>query len=136
VGTWEVQEVDLRALYAEAGWEEPPHTPAVYRGLDAEYQLIWLRLFVAAGTGSKDPISAYFGPVEQDYRVKPQTRMSQTLDNPTSFYLRLAEKHVRDRNYARAMEAYQQALALSPGDRRALEGVEQIRQHPDWSLQR
>jgi uncharacterized membrane protein len=131
VGTWVYQEIDLPALYAEVGWEPPPFKLAVFRGLDADFQLLWLSLMVATTAETGEEISAYFGPFEQDYHVTPQLRMAQALDDPAAYYIRSAQTHIRDRNYLRALEAYQQALKFSPDSAEALEGVEQVRQHLD-----
>jgi uncharacterized membrane protein len=131
VGTWIYQEIDLPVLYAGAGWEPPPFKPAVFRGLDADFQLLWLRLMVAATADTGEEISAYFGPFEQDYHVTPQLRMAQALDDPAAYYIRLAQTHSRDRNYLRALEAYEQALWFSPYSTEALEGIEQVRQQLD-----
>jgi hypothetical protein len=136
VGAWTYQEIDLPALYAGAGWESPPFRPAVFGQVDADFQLLWLRLMVTTGTETTGQISAHFGPIEQDYRLSPQTRMAQTLDDPGDFYLRLAQRHVRDRNYLRALETYQQALNFSPENSEALEGIQQMRQLLSGSLER
>jgi len=129
VGVWTLQEIDLPALYAEAGWDPPPFEPAVYRGLDADFPLMWLRLMVATSGDSGKVVSATFGPLEHDYRVAPQDRMAQILNDPAGFYLRLARAHAQDRNYQRAIEAYQEALRFSPGNAEALQGLERVREH-------
>jgi hypothetical protein len=127
-GTWSRTEIDLPALYAEAGWDPPPLVPAVHRGVDAHFQLMQFRLLVETASQGEADLVVAFGPIEQDYRVEPQQRMAQTLDNPAGFYLRLAQTHVRDRNYRRALEAYQQALRWAPDSRDAQTGVDQVLQ--------
>lgn len=128
-GAWSLQEIDLPALYAEAGWDPPPFAPAVYRGLDADFQLVWLRLMIATPAETRQVPSAYFGPIEYEYQMDPQDRMAQILDDPADFYVRLARAQAQDRNYWRALEAYQQALRFSPGNAEALEEMQQLREH-------
>jgi hypothetical protein len=134
VGTWTYQEIDLPALYAEVGWEPPPWIPAVFRGLDGHFQLLWLRLLVETSAETEGDLTATFGAIEQDYRISPELRMAQTLDDPAGFYIRLAQTHVRDRNYARAVEAYEQALQWDPSNAKALAGLEQVQQKLDGRL--
>ena len=130
-GTWHRAEIDLPALYAEAGWDPPPFVPALHRGVDAHFQVMQFRmLFETASQGEAD-LAVAFGPIEQDYRVEPKQRMAQTLDNPAGFYLSLAQTHVRDRNYRRALEAYQQALQWAPESIDARTGIEQVRHQLD-----
>lgn len=126
--TWVYQEIDVLAAYAEAGWPLPALRPTTYRDLDMDFRLVHLRLLLAAD-GPVDDLQAYFGPIEQDnYRVEPQTLMAETLDDPTSYYIRLAESYVRGRNYSRALEAYQRALHYSPDNSQARDGMERVRQ--------
>lgn len=126
---WTYQEIDLVSAYAEAGWFLPPLKRTSYRGLDIDLRTVNLRLFLAVN-GSQGKLQAYFGPIEQDnYRIEPKTLMAETLDDPAGYYIRLAESHIRSRNYSRALEAYQRALQYSPNNSLVIDGIERIKQH-------
>ncbi len=127
VATWVRQEIDLQALYAEAGWPLPPFVPTVFRNVEADFQLIWLRLMVTGRSDSAQPLVAEFGPIEQDYTTTPQDRMAQILDDPAAYYVRLGETYERDRNFDRAQEAYEQALDFEPDNTAALAAIEQLK---------
>lgn len=126
VDAWVYQEIDLDALYAEAGWPAPPFVPAVFRNVNADFQLIWLRLMVMARSDSPQTVSAVFGPIHQDYEVSPQFRMAQTMDDPAAYYVRLGQTYVLERNFVRARDAFEQALEFEPDNVAALTGIEQL----------
>lgn len=111
--TWNLQQIDVPAAYAEAGWRLPEPSPARYRGLDIDLRLVHVSLFLAA-RGPAGKLQAHFGPVvQEDYCVAPRTLMAETLDDPVSYYLRLVELYSRDRNTIRASEARQRAIQYS-----------------------
>lgn len=126
-GEWSYHEIDLRAVYAEAGQPLPPLRRVSYRGMSLDAQEIELRLLFIAG---ESPINeAIFGPLAQkDYRVPPPALMAETLDDPAAYYARLGEAYERERNYQRALEAYRRALDFAPGRADLLEGVERVKQ--------
>jgi hypothetical protein len=111
--TWSLQQIDVVSAYAEAGWDFPVLERADYRGLSADFRLVNLRLFLLVD-GSRDTHQARFGPIEQnDYRIKPEVLMAETLDDPTGYYTRLADVYREERNYSRALQAYERALDFS-----------------------
>jgi hypothetical protein len=107
---WSLQQIDVPAAYAEAGWRLPEPRAALYRGLDLDLRLVQVSLFLAAH-GPAGERQAHFGPIVQDdYRVEPRALMAETLDDPAAYYLRLVELYSRDRNSVRASEAGQRAI--------------------------
>lgn len=129
--TWVFREIDLDALYAEAGWPPAPFVRTVFRDVDSDFQLIWLRLMVTAQSDTPRTIDAVFGPLDQGYTLSPQFRMAHTMDDPADYYVRLGEAYVRERNYDRAQEAFEQALKFEPDNTSALIGIEQLNSWPD-----
>jgi hypothetical protein len=117
--TWLRAEIDIEAGFREAGWSIPPYTYVNYRGLDGYMRMVTFRLILVARE-SKGSLQAAFGPIEQTgYRIPPESLMAETLDEPAQYYMRLAEEHVRNRNYDRALAAYRQALAFMPDETEA-----------------
>ena len=43
--------------------------------------------------------------------------IQETFDNPADYYTRIAEYHLRSRNFDRALDAYEQALRYDPDNR-------------------
>jgi hypothetical protein len=114
--TWVYQEIDFRAIFAEAGWELPTSQIVTYRDSEGDYALAVLRLTLAV-TGSVGEVEAVFGSIEQRaVYIEPSHLMAETFANPRDYYARLAESHLRMRNYHRAIEAYQTALGYAPHD--------------------
>lgn len=121
-GQWSYQVIDFPSIYAQAGWPTPAPTPSVYRTINADLSLVMLHLF-ASSPGGQGDAQAYFGPIVQDYGVNSQALMASTLDDPVGYYMRLADSYVQERNYGRAIEAYQRALVYAPGNAEAIEGM-------------
>ena len=72
--------------------------------------------------------SAVFGPIQQgEYRVTPQSLMTETFDDPAGYYVRLGEAYLSSRNPRRALEAYQRALDFAPGDPGILSKIESVK---------
>jgi len=121
---WTYQSVDVQTAYAEAGWPLPQMKRISHRGLNVDWRLITLSLYVSAETPMET--NAYFGPIEQsDYRVPPQALMAEALNDPADHYVRAGEAYLYNRNYTRALDSFQRALAFTPNDPRALSGLEQ-----------
>jgi len=126
-GVWIFQVVDLPEVYRQLGWAMPDLRRTLYRGLDIDAQVIQLRLLVASDRAPE--IVGFFGPIIQsDDHPAPQTLMADTLNDPAGYYQRLGEAYERDRNIARALEAYQRALGFAPGNTEILASVERMRQ--------
>lgn len=115
-GEWVRQTVDLPAIYAEAGWPAPEPTYTVFRQMEADLSLTTLRLTFAV-TGAAEPVTAYFGGLEQASVYQDPTELMDVIfDDPAAYYARLAAQHERMRNYNRAVEAYDTALRYTPDD--------------------
>lgn len=112
---WVYQQIDLAQTYADLHWPIPGLQPILFRGLASDFRPVRLRLFVAA-SGQKGPVVAYFGPIVQDYRIPPETLMAEVLADPAAYYVRLGDAYLKQSNYRRAIDAYQQALDFSPGN--------------------
>ena len=117
--TWIRAEFDIEHAFQQAGWSMPAYSRVNYRGLDTYMRMVTFRLILAA-YGSTDSLMAAFGPIEQTgYRLSPEALMTETIEDPAQYYLRLAEDHVHNRNYDRALAAYNQALTLMADDAEA-----------------
>jgi hypothetical protein len=113
---WSYVEIDPQAIYARAGWQLPPLQNTSYRGVNTDVRLLNMRFFAAASSG-KGRFDAYFRPVQQaDYGPAPETLMDETFKDPAEYYTRLGDIYLKQANYSRAIEAYQQALGFSPDD--------------------
>ncbi|MDX1995563.1 MAG: hypothetical protein SF029_24480 [bacterium] len=118
VREWSLQRIDLRAVYAAAGWELPPFRAIVYRELELDWRLIEVRLVLAGRT--EQPISAYIGGIVQPLeRVSPRTLMQESLANPVETYQRIAAWHLRMRNEHLALAALETALTYADADQQA-----------------
>jgi hypothetical protein len=125
--TWTYQEIDLARLYQNIGWDLPDLEPHVYRRIDADLRTLDLSLFLSTD-GVKDRAGVYFGPIEQEeFGVAPETLMAETLNDPAGYFVRLSERYIADRNYARALEALERAWELSPGDQPISDRMEALR---------
>jgi hypothetical protein len=130
VGRWSYQAVDLAELYQEVGWDLPPLRPSVYRDVDADFRVVQMSLFAASDGATSPNVTEpaddapgswseriYFGPVEQEaLQPDPETLMAEALHDPAAYYLRLSERHVAARNYARALVALERAREFVPDD--------------------
>lgn len=127
---WALKEIDLGAAYSEAGWQLPELTRTAYKGMDTALRMVTLRLFLTARGSLIEPPLVYFGPIEQEYYLqRPQTLMAETLKDPRSYYVRLAEQYFGGRNYDEALRAYQRALDYNPGDLEVLGAIDLVMQH-------
>jgi tetratricopeptide (TPR) repeat protein len=90
-------------------------------------RVLQLSLLLAAEDAPES--TAYFGSVLQDQaRVDPQTWMADSLGDPAGYYRRLAEAYEADHNYARALEAYRQALDYAPHSTEIMSDIERLRE--------
>jgi hypothetical protein len=124
--TWTYQEIDLDAAYAEAGLSLPPLSPTFYHGLDIDARVIRLGLFFTTDRSATG--EALFGPIVQSNdRPTPQSLMAETLSDPAGYYARLGKEYELQRNHALALEAYQNALRFTPGDKGILTTIEGLK---------
>jgi hypothetical protein len=125
--TWVYQEIDLRAIYAEAGWSLPELEPRVFRDLEADLTPLSLRLTLGV-TGSVGEMSGVFGPIVQRSRyIDPAQLMREAFADPAGYYARLGNTHLRERNYHYAAQMYATALEYTPGDADLLRAEEAAR---------
>ncbi len=125
---WSEQIIDLRSVYSQIGWALPPLVHQVYRGLSADLRLVTVRL-VFSVKGKPGSWQAYFGSITQpDYNPDPKGLMAETLDNPADYYVRIAQFYIRNRDYARALDAYRTALEFTPSYGPALDGIKSVQQ--------
>jgi len=129
-GTWSYQEIDLEALYQQAGWDLPvPFQPVVYRNVDADFRTLTMSLFLSSG-GTADGTRVYFGPVvQEEFQLDPETLMAETLEDPVGYYFRLAERYVAERNYGRALAVLERARELAPDDAAISARIDEINAH-------
>jgi hypothetical protein len=122
-GEWSYQEIDLLSIYQQLGWSHPPLKPSLFRGLDTDLRVITLRLLLASDR-STPGIQARFGPIIQEFdSIQPSDQMTETFQSPETYYLRLANRYAQQRNYQRALIAYEQALIYAPDLQAAQEGL-------------
>jgi hypothetical protein len=128
-GGWTYQIIDLATSYRQTGWTLPDLKRTAYRGtLDIDLRMVNLSLLLASN-GMMKTTEAHFGPIVQEqYEIKPQILMAETLSQPTTYYLRLATLYMGDRNYGRALEAYQRALTFSPSDLSIQQAINALKQ--------
>jgi hypothetical protein len=126
-GEWSLFQVDVPALYKESGWQPPPLRPTPFRNMNNAINPVNFTLLLVTD-GPTEPVQGIFGPVVQDFRVKPQMLMAETLDNPAPYYVRLGNVYIEQRNYGRAKDAFQRALEFSPQDEDAIAGLRNLEQ--------
>ncbi|MHB8752660.1 MAG: tetratricopeptide repeat protein, partial [Aggregatilineales bacterium] len=116
-GQWTDVTIDLAHLYKQIGWPLPALANTAYRGIDADFRLITLRLFVAADGTHSAPrtVHAYFGDIQQT-PTAPETFMADTFVDPAAYYVRIGDTQVAATNYSRAVEAYRRALDFAPNN--------------------
>jgi hypothetical protein len=119
--TWVYQEIDVHAIYEQAGWALPQARRLVFRDLEADLVPLTLRLTLGV-SGAAGEITGIFGPVVQRSRtIDPAQLMRETFADPAAYYTLLGDQHLRERNYQRAQEAYTTALTYAPDDEELLQ---------------
>jgi uncharacterized membrane protein len=128
-GQWRYQTIDLQAAYAQAGWAAPVLKRERFRYMDIDLSLVTFSWFVYADKPTQT-YQAFFGPIEQEsLGVAPEKLMDETFSQPAAYYVRLGDFYNQERNYAKALEAYRQALVFAPDDITAKTRLEQVTQH-------
>jgi hypothetical protein len=119
--TWVYQEIDIAAIYAEAGWALPEARRLILREIEADLIPLTVRLTIGV-TGSAGEVTGIFGPVVQRRRtIDPTQLMGETFADPAAYYALLGDQHLRERNYHLAQEAYTTALTYAPDDESLLQ---------------
>jgi hypothetical protein len=125
-GQWSDVVIDLPKIYREQGWTLPTPQKTVVQGIEAQFRLLRLRLYVQVDQPVA-PVSVWFSAIKQETRYLPEDAMRETLTNLTDYYVRYAEEQFVLGNYARSRDAYERALRYAPTDDTIRTRLEQLK---------
>jgi hypothetical protein len=107
-GIWHIYRLDPALIQIK-----PPSLEPVYRGLENTLSVVSLKLFVISLDQTVQTV--LWGGVEQPELPPPPTAlMADVLKDPPTYYLRLGEIYLNQRNYQRAIESFELGLSYDP----------------------